>query len=286
MSTTTESHELYFSVDAGFIMNLARERYWFEGAKEWALDALSCFQGITTEQTMKVLRGEARLSGVSRHGAASIEYIEEPDTEFQSRLREYQEWLRESAIRKAEELAKESIELLNSMVEDNPRILLSPEDEALLTDKSVLLRQAARLKDEFFQPRPEKPKTLSPPEDPIQIGAYTVSKKLLESYIEIAKDHELMEPWTPSGALYYSGKMMAIHLQLRESVGLEGFWGRTASNEPDDFDTSLQAVVHSYIKRDRRYMERELRRRANATSIRKEQDGGIPYSQDEDSKGD
>lgn len=237
-------------------MDLARDGYWFEGRKEWALDLLSCLEGITTEQSMKILRGEAILKGISSTDT-TVGYYDMPDKEFQKRLSDYDKWIAEQVEKKRKE-AEEEMNFHEAQWDEISK----------MGQRADLMRKASLLRDELMEGRPEKPKEIVPPKNPVKLGKFVVEKELLDNYLKVASDHDLMDPWSAGTALLLSGRMMRIHLMLRESVGLHGFWGRSDKRpgEPDAFDKALQAAVHSNNRKDDRYIELQKRRRQGSGS--------------------
>ena len=242
--------ELHFSVEGAFIMDLAREAYWFEDRKEWALNVLSHLNGMTVDQALKVLRGEASLSGID-----DIEFHETPDAKFQKRLTKHNQWLADKEI-------KEQKERQDTMDAHEKQW-----DELDRNEKRIVaIQRASELHDEVMSGRPEKPKEIVVPKNPVKLGKFIVEKELLDNYLKVASDHDLMDPWDAGTALLLSGRMMRIHLLLRESVGLEGYWGRDEKRpyDPDAFDKALQAVVHKNNEKDERYKLRQKQIRSKS----------------------
>jgi len=81
------------------IVNTVRQAYWYENRQEWALDVLSCYEGITDEQRMTILRGDATLRPViTTYGVGdpvTIQYIEEPNIRFKQELEKHLVWIKE-----------------------------------------------------------------------------------------------------------------------------------------------------------------------------------------------
>jgi len=80
------------------IVNTVRQAYWYENRQEWALDVLSCYEGITDEQRMTILRGDATLRPViTTYGVGdpvTIRYIEEPNKRFKQELEKHLTWIK------------------------------------------------------------------------------------------------------------------------------------------------------------------------------------------------
>jgi hypothetical protein len=235
-----ESGQLSFSVEGAFIMDLARDGYWFEDRREWALNVLSCLQGMTVDQALKVLNGDAVLSGVDSK-TSKIEYDEIEDEKFKAKLTKHKKWLADEV---AKEEAKKKAELEAALKREEAR-------ESVREHRSF-----------WMQPRPEKPREIVVPKNPVKLGKYQVEKSLLDEYVGIAVEHDLLgvtdAKWDAGTALVLSGQMMKIHLILRESVGLEGYWGlKPGTYEPDEFDLALQKIIEAEVKKDSRDKERK-----------------------------
>ena len=80
------------------IVNTVRQAYWYENRQEWALDVLSCYEGITDEQKMVIIRGDATLRPViTTYGVGdpvTIRYIEEPNKRFKQELKKHLAWIK------------------------------------------------------------------------------------------------------------------------------------------------------------------------------------------------
>ena len=234
-------------------MNLARQAYWFEDRKEWALDTMACFQGMTTEQTMKVLRGDASIKGVD-----NIEFMDEPDTKFKAELAKHNKWLADKETARLEFIVEErrQEEIIFELKEKWDTDKLNTLDEE--NRRTALMNRADETHGLFFSGKPEKPQELTPPKSPVKLGKFVVEKQVLDDYIELAVSHDLVKPGELGAALYYSGRMMRVHTILRQSVGLEGAWGRNEkTGEPDEFDTALRKQVDEALKNDKRYQGQE-----------------------------
>ncbi len=236
MTTQLRNEELHFSVEGELIMNLAREAYWFEDRQEWALDLLSTLQGMTIEQSMNILRGEATLSGRD-----IIEYSQAPDQDFKNKLKAHLQFLAEKTLKEKEQLEAEL-----------------DEQERSEERKQVARRAQDRLTELFTDQEHE------PISDPISFGSFKVSKALLDQYLHTYVEHHFAPVSLLS--LRVSSELMRLHRRLRNSVGLKGFWGRGEDNKPDDFDTTLQELCWKAIKKDKRELDRKRLQRYGVDS--------------------
>lgn len=235
MEKIERSQYLHFSVEGKFIMDLARERYWFEGHKEWALDVIGCLQGMTVDQAMNVLKGDAILSGIDSQ-TSRIEYTEVIDKKFKDRLAKHLKWVEDKEKREAAE-QKEALDKREKRWE--------------------LLDEARARRDELMTPMPKIEKIT----DPTLLGKFKVSQKLLEEYVRVYVEHHFQ----PVGmaTLTVSSFLMKMHKRLRESVGLEGYWGSRVGGEPDEFDAALQKICWDEINKDKREFQRKRLARAS-----------------------
>jgi hypothetical protein len=76
-----ETKTVYFSVDPQGVVNLARERYWFEDQKRSGVDILKCFIGIESYQITRILEGDATVNEQRR-------YVESSDDDFKQKLKD------------------------------------------------------------------------------------------------------------------------------------------------------------------------------------------------------
>jgi len=81
-----ESKVLHFTVEPEGVVELARERYWFEDKKQYGVDILRCFIGIESEQITKVLEGDATFK---KNEDDKIYYDEVSDEEFKKQLKDF-----------------------------------------------------------------------------------------------------------------------------------------------------------------------------------------------------
>jgi len=82
-----EHKTLHFTVDSEGVVEFARERYWFQDAKNHGVRILNCFIGIEPYQITRILEGDATLKEDSSRGN-KIYYFEESDEEFKQRLKD------------------------------------------------------------------------------------------------------------------------------------------------------------------------------------------------------
>jgi len=92
MVVQPEPETLYFRVNGEFIMDLARQGYWFENRQEWAKKLLGTLHGITEEQTMAVLNGDAVLVGNAGAPGETISLYPKDDTEFKAKIAEQKKY--------------------------------------------------------------------------------------------------------------------------------------------------------------------------------------------------
>jgi hypothetical protein len=92
--------QLHFKIGDGLDI-LARNGYWFEDRKEWAIELIKnlCF-GISDKQIHDVLNGDAKILGKGDY----TELVYEEDLEFKEKLKEHLEFLKQQKIK--EEFAK------------------------------------------------------------------------------------------------------------------------------------------------------------------------------------
>lgn len=86
--TTIRKH--HFTIDSSLVMNLARQAYWMENHKDWAIRTLKCLDGITLAQIDSVLRGTAILKPSTDF--EKVLYEETPDIEWQQELAKFLQW--------------------------------------------------------------------------------------------------------------------------------------------------------------------------------------------------
>jgi hypothetical protein len=77
-----------FSVDPEGVVALARQRYWFEDAKQHGVNILRCFIGIESYQITRILGGDATVS--ERDG--KYYYKEIANDDFKNKLKMYMEY--------------------------------------------------------------------------------------------------------------------------------------------------------------------------------------------------
>lgn len=80
---------LCFTVGHG-LDALVRQAYWYENRKKWAMKVLDCLHGITEEQKMSVLEGNARL--IPTKDGKRLKLVYRPDEKFKKELRKHQKW--------------------------------------------------------------------------------------------------------------------------------------------------------------------------------------------------
>jgi hypothetical protein len=76
---------LHFTVDSEGVVKLARDRYWFENAKESGVNILRCFIGIEPYQITKILEGDATVIDTPNGRL----YKEISDVNFKQKLKDY-----------------------------------------------------------------------------------------------------------------------------------------------------------------------------------------------------
>jgi len=96
---------LHMIVQADFIVNLARQGFWFEDREYWAKELLSSFQGIKEDQIDAVLNGNATVTGWSIcedktceqcKGLTQSHYEEIEDTKFKEEIKHRVEYLKDN----------------------------------------------------------------------------------------------------------------------------------------------------------------------------------------------
>lgn len=81
--------ETHFEVDPLFVVDLARQRYWFEDKKQSGVEMLRCFIGIEPYQITRILEGNATV-------LLNGEYREYPDDYFKKYLKDFLEFRKRS----------------------------------------------------------------------------------------------------------------------------------------------------------------------------------------------
>lgn len=81
-----ESKILHFTVEPEGVVELAREKYWFEDKKQYGVDILRCFIGIEPDQITKVLEGDATFK---KNEDDKIYYDEVSNEEFKKQLKDF-----------------------------------------------------------------------------------------------------------------------------------------------------------------------------------------------------
>lgn len=84
MSDEPETKIVHFSVDPEGIVDLARDRYWFEDAKQSGVNILRCFMGIEPYQITRILEGDGTIKEISE---GIYHYEEIPDGDFKQKLK-------------------------------------------------------------------------------------------------------------------------------------------------------------------------------------------------------
>jgi len=115
-----------------------RDAYWFEERKEWALETLDCIHGITEEQKMAIINGDAKL--VPIEDGKRLQLVYEEDKKFKLRLWEHQEWRKENYFNFAGHWVtkKETMEYVNFVVKQYRLVLRCPQMFAM--EPMVMLR--------------------------------------------------------------------------------------------------------------------------------------------------
>jgi hypothetical protein len=225
---------LYFSVEGEFIMDLARQRYWFENAQDHAMRLLGTLNGITYDQMMAILDGDAIVIGVAAHNGSQIKYIEKEDLRFKKKLAKHQKWQKEQARRDIRAKAEADKAADRNAILERFR----GSRAEVRTGMDNLLK--------FYQDKP-KPKHI---DDPVDLGDFTVSKRLLDNYVTAFVEHHFMP--VSITLLADSRVLMELHKELRNSVGLSGWWG----DVDDEFDKALHDLGFKEIEKDKRTLER------------------------------
>lgn len=236
MSLTNSHGEAFFSVDGSMVMGLARQAYWFEDRKDWAFSLFASLDGITAEQTMKVLTGDASIRGVD-----DIEYVDKPDVEFKASIEAHKAWLKEEAERQSAKNAR----VQNADVFRWDRI-------EQMEDTMTVMERATALREEMMAGRPPKPEVIVPPVDPVPVGDYMVERSMLNEYVYQFVENHFATP-IGSEVLLRAARLHRENLRLRESIGLEGYWGTARKHaEPDAFDTALLNLCEGKVHSDKR----------------------------------
>jgi hypothetical protein len=89
-----ETKILNFTVDPEGVIELARQRYWFENSKKHGVSILRCFIGIESYQITRILEGDATLK---EDDIGRIYYSEIPDEEFKKQLKDYLDYQKRKA---------------------------------------------------------------------------------------------------------------------------------------------------------------------------------------------
>jgi len=84
---------VYFRIGEG-LDGLVRQAYWYENRKEWAIKVLDCLKGITEEQKMAVLQGDAQLK--PSEDGRKVLLTREPDEGFKAELKAFLDWRTEN----------------------------------------------------------------------------------------------------------------------------------------------------------------------------------------------
>ena len=131
------SPTLNFTLGDG-LHEIFRDAYWFEERKEWALETLDCIHGITEEQKMAIINGDAKL--VPTKDGKLLQLVYEEDKDFKLRLWEHQEWRKENYFNFAGHWVtkKETMEYVNFVVKQFRLVLRCPQMFAM--EPTVMLR--------------------------------------------------------------------------------------------------------------------------------------------------
>jgi hypothetical protein len=84
----SEEKIVHYSVDPEGVVSLARQRYWFEDAKQHGVNILRCFMGIESYQITRILEGDATVSEQDN----KYYYNEIADDDFKNKLKMYLEY--------------------------------------------------------------------------------------------------------------------------------------------------------------------------------------------------
>lgn len=87
MDDKTKTKIAYFSVDPESIVELARDRYWFEDQKQSGVNILRCFMGIEPYQITQILEGNATIN-------RDRMYEERVDEDFKRKLNLHLDYLK------------------------------------------------------------------------------------------------------------------------------------------------------------------------------------------------
>ena len=90
MDDKTKTKIAYFNVDPESIVELARDRYWFEDQKQSGVNILRCFMGIEPYQITRILEGDGTIKEVSD---GVYHYDEISNEDFKQRLQEHFDYL-------------------------------------------------------------------------------------------------------------------------------------------------------------------------------------------------
>lgn len=252
----TRVESVSFSVEGAFIMDFARQRYWFEDAQESAMRVLGTLQGMTVDQALKVLYGDAILSGIDGRNS-TIKYEEVEDKEFKKEIAARKKYWADKAAAEAAEKEKEREKL-------ERHIQLDEEREE---------RRAF-----YMQPLP-KMDNIFVEESAVKVGLggkYMVKESILKKYIQVYVAHHFMVPGDPYRVIMENQFLMELHKRLRGEAGLKGYWGRGAGNEPDEFDAALQKVCWEAVEKDPRYGQEMRLERAGIKPTEKTFGGDEP----------
>lgn len=87
-----ETKIMHFTVGKG-LDKLARQGYWFEDRKEWAIKLLrSLCVGINQKQLMAVINGDAQIKPIKK--GTEVELVYKEDLKFKKELFKYQDFLK------------------------------------------------------------------------------------------------------------------------------------------------------------------------------------------------
>jgi hypothetical protein len=87
----TKVGKFHFTVDAHLVVGLTRQAYWMENRREWALETLRTYEGISESQIEHILNGTASLEN-HPDGKRAV-YKDSPDTEWQETLAKHLAWI-------------------------------------------------------------------------------------------------------------------------------------------------------------------------------------------------
>lgn len=88
---------LHFIVEAKFIVNLSRQKYWYEDNETGAIELLKSFDGMSMLQIMNLINGKAMMTGFSTcddkkcHQCKGLDEIQYQTTEDKAFIKEIQE---------------------------------------------------------------------------------------------------------------------------------------------------------------------------------------------------